>query len=261
MLLEIAGIPRSVFFYHIKPKTDKDEALRTKIREIKTKHPEYGYRRVTAELKGVNHKKIQRLMKEMGLQVKGKKCRKYQSYRGEVGKIAENRLKRDFKANKPNEKWLTDITEFKAEDGNKLYFSPILDTFNNELIAHHASQSPNWALVETMLQKALKKRSKGEKTILHSDQGWHYQMRAYQRILQENGIEQSMSRKGNCLDNAAMESFFGRMKTERFYGKSFKTVDEIKIMIDEYVYYYNEERIQLKLKGLSPIQYRRQSLI
>ncbi|WP_455647892.1 IS3 family transposase, partial [Lonepinella koalarum] len=132
---------------------------------------------------------------------------------------------------------------------------------NNELIAHHASQSPNWALVETMLQKALKKRSKGEKTILHSDQGWHYQMRAYRRILQENGIVQSMSRKGNCLDNAAMESFFGRMKTERFYGRSFKTVDEIKIMIDEYVHYYNEERIQLKLKGLSPIQYRRQSLM
>ncbi|WP_386694339.1 IS3 family transposase [Lonepinella sp. MS14435] len=261
LLLEIAGLSRSVFFYHIKPKTDKDEALRAEIRKIKAKHPEYGYRRVAAELKGVNHKKIQRFMREMGLQVKSKKCRKYNAYHGEVGRIAENRLKRDFTASKPNEKWLTDITEFKAEDGNKLYFSPILDTFNNELIAHHTSTSPNWALVETMLQNALKKRAKGEKTVLHSDQGWHYQMRAYQHILRENGIEQSMSRKGNCLDNAAMESFFGRMKTERFYGKSFKTVDEIKIMIDEYVRYYNEERIQLKLKGLSPIQYRRQSLM
>ncbi len=108
-------------------------------------------------------------MQEMGLQVKGKKCRKYNAYRGNVGKIAENRLNRDFSATKPNEKWLTDITEFKAKDGNKLYFSPILDTFNNEMVGHHSSTNPNWALVERMLQKALKKRSKREKTILHSD--------------------------------------------------------------------------------------------
>lgn len=194
------------------------------------------------------------------MQVRSKKRKKYSSYQGEVGKIAPNLLQRDFKATKPNEKWLTDITEFKAKDGNKCYLSPILDTFNNEIIACQISTTQNWKLVGTMLQQAVKKLPKNVNLILHSDKGWHYQMRPYQQILQAKGIRQSMSRKGNCLDNGAMESFFGRLKTECFHGKSFEKVGKIEQAVKAYIRYYNEERIQLKLKGLSPIQYRTQSL-
>lgn len=261
MLLTLARLPRSTFFARRKIKEDKDAELKQKILEIKRKNPNYGYRRVNAELKGVNHKRIQRLMAEMGLQVRSKKCRKYRSYKGDVGMKAPNLLNRHFTAQKPNEKWLTDVTEFKAEDGNKLYFSPILDTFNNKLVAGVCSRSPNWAMVEKMLKQAIEKLPKGAKPILHSDQGWHYQMRAYHQILAENDIKASMSRKGNCLDNAAMESFFGRLKVECFYGKRFKTVGEIERAVMDYVRYYNEERIQLKLNGLSPIQYQNQSIM
>ncbi|MDE8033565.1 IS3 family transposase [Actinobacillus equuli subsp. equuli] len=198
---------------------------------------------------------------KQGIQVRSKKCRKYRSYKGDVGTKAPNLLNRHFTAQKPNEKWLTDVTEFKAEDGNKLYFSPILDTFNNKLVAGVCSRSPNWAMVEKMLKQAIETLPKGAKPILHSDQGWHYQMRAYHQILAENDIKASMSRKGNCLDNAAMESFFGRLKVECFYGKRFKTVGEIERAVMDYVRYYNEERIQLKLNGLSPIQYQNQSIM
>lgn len=258
ILLPIAKLARSTFFYHQQPKLDKDSELKAQIREIKRKEPNYGYRRVTAKLEGVNHKRVQRLIQAMGLQVCTKKRRKYNAYRGEQGKLAPNLLQRDFKANRPNEKWLTDITEFSVK-AEKLYFSPILDCFNNELIAYGLGRSPTGALVQNMLLQAVRKLPKNTNPILHSDQGIHYQMHSYQRLLANNGIQQSMSRKGNCLDNAAMESFFGRMKTECFYGKTFESIDELEQSINDYVRYYNEERIQLKLKGLSPIQYRKQS--
>ncbi|MDH2998518.1 transposase, partial [Pasteurellaceae bacterium LFhippo2] len=208
----MAKLARSTFFYHQQPKLDKDSELKARIREIKQKEPNYGYRRVTAKLGDVNHKRVQRLIQEMGLQVRSKKQRKYSSYKGEQGKIAPNLLQRNFSATKPNEKWLTDITEFKVKE-EKLYFSPILDCFNNELIAYQSSRSPNGMLVQKMLLQAVEKLPKNTNLILHSDQGFHYQMHSYQSLLAKNGIQQSMSRKGNCLDNAAMESFFGRMKT------------------------------------------------
>ena len=258
ILLPIAKLARSTFFYHRHPKPDRDSTLKARIRDIKQAEPNYGYRRVSAKLVGVNHKRVQRLIQEMGLQVCTKKQRKYSSYKGEQGKIAPNLLQRDFSASKPNEKWLTDITEFRVKD-EKLYFSPILDCFNNELIAYGLSRHPNGMLVQEMLLQAVEKLPRNANLILHSDQGIHYQMPSYQCLLAKNRISQSMSRKGNCLDNAAMESFFGRMKTECFHGKSFTGIDELEKVINDYVRYYNEERIQLKLKGLSPIQYRKQS--
>ena len=182
------------------------------------------------------------------------------TYRGTIGHIASNHLERHFTATKPNQKWVTDVTEFKAKDGNKVYLSLILDLFNNEVISYTLSYSPNWAQVEKMLKLAVKRLNKTSGSILHSDQGWQYQMVAYRQILAEHGIIQSMSRKGNCLDNAAMESFFGRLKTECFYGQEFNTREEIVNAVRDYLNYYNHRRIQLKLKGLSPIQYRRQSL-
>ena len=199
-------------------------------------------------------------MRELELQVRVRKSKKLTTYRGTLGPIAPNRLERDFTATKPNQKWVTDVTEFKAKDGNKVYLSPILDLFNNEIISYTLSYSPNWAQVEKMLKLAVKRLDKTRGSILHSDQGWQYQMAAYRQILAEHGIIQSMSRKGNCLDNAAMESFFGRLKTECFYGREFNTREEIVNAVRDYLDYYNHRRIQLKLKGLSPIQYRLQSL-
>ena len=199
-------------------------------------------------------------MRELELQVRVRKSKKLTTYRGTIGHIAPNHLERHFTATKPNQKWVTDVTEFKAKDGNKVYLSPILDLFNNEIISYTFSYSPNWAQVENMLMQAVKGLNKACGVILHSDQGWQYQMVAYPRILAEHGIIQSMSRKGNCLDNAAMESFFRRLKTECIYGRDCKTKEEIVEADRDYLYYYNHRRIQLKLKGLSSIQYRRQSL-
>ena len=198
-------------------------------------------------------------MRELKLQVRVRKSKKLTTYRGTIGHIAPNHLERHFTATKPNQKWVTDVTEFKAKDGNKVYLSPILDLFNNEIISYTLSYSPNWAQVEEMLKLAVKRLDKTSGSILHSDQGWQYQMVAYRQILAEHGIIQSMSRKGNCLDNAAMESFFGRLKTECFYGREFNTREEIVNEVRDYLDYYNHRRIQLKLKGLSPIEYRKQS--
>ena len=198
-------------------------------------------------------------MRELELQVRVRKSKKLTTYRGTIGHIAPNYLERHFTATKPNQKWVTDVTEFKAKDGNKVYLSPILDLFNNEIVSYTLSYSPNWTQVEKMLKLAVKRLDKTRGSILHSDQGWQYQMAAYRQILAEHGIIQSMSRKGNCLDNAAMESFFGRLKTECFYGREFNTREEIVNAVRDYLDYYNHRRIQLKLKGLSPIQYRKQS--
>ena len=198
-------------------------------------------------------------MRELELQVRVRKSKKLTTYRGTIGHIAPNHLERHFTATKPNQKWVMDVTEFKAKDGNKVYLSPILDLFNNEIVSYTLSYSPNWAQVEKMLKLAVKRLDKTSGSILHSDQGWQYQMAAYRQILAGHGIIQSMSRKGNCLDNAAMESFFGRLKTECFYGREFNTREEIVNAVRDYLDYYNHRRIQLKLKGLSPIQYQKQS--
>lgn len=258
----MVGLARSTFFYHIQGKSKNNSALEQKIVELFHQHQgKYGYRRITIALREycyVNHKKVLKVMQSLGL--KGKcKARKFRTYRGEVGKIAPDLLKRDFYATQANEKWVTDVTELKCEEG-KLYLSPIKDLFNGEIIAYDIHSSPNFEQISRMLGQAVKKLPKNATPILHSDQGWQYQMMGYQEILKQHGIVQSMSRKGNCLDNSAMESFFARLKTECYLGERFKTFAQLKNVIDEYIRYYNEERIQLKLNGLSPIQYRNQSL-
>lgn len=177
---------------------------------------------------------------------------KYRSYKGQVGKIADNILQRQFEADKPNQKWVTDVTEFKV-GSEKLYLSPIMDLFNGEIIAFQTQRRPLFGLVKDMLKEAVNKLKPSEKPIVHSDQGWQYQMAHYQRQLSEKGLIQSMSRKGNCLDNASMESFFGILKSECFYGKKFKTIDDLEQTVKEYIHYYNHERIKVKLKGLSPV--------
>ena len=205
----------------------------------------------------LNHKTVQRLMKELNLKSMVR-MKKYSSYWGQVGKIAPNVLKRNFKADKPNEKWVTDVTEFSLF-GEKLYLSPILDLFNGEIISYQIEKRPVFKMVTDMLDKAFNRLEDNDTPILHSDQGWHYQMRKYQQLLQEHKITQSMSRKGNCLDNAVMENFFGHLKSELLYLQEFDSMEHFIEELHEYIYYYNNERIKCKLKGLSPVQYRIQS--
>ncbi|MDC2865659.1 IS3 family transposase [Bacillus sp. BP-3] len=264
-LLQLAGIPRSTYYYWVKNagQPDKDAELKTLIQLIYDEHEgRYGYRRIRDELENrgqrVNHKKVQRIMKELGL-----KClvrmKKYRSYKGTVGKIASNILNRNFKAEKPNEKWVTDITEFKLF-GEKLYLSPILDLYNGEIITYTIGSRPTYSLVSDMLKQSFERLSEDDKLLIHSDQGWHYQMKQYRYALKERGITQSMSRKGNCYDNTVIENFFGIMKCEFLYLKEFESVGQFKKELAKYINYYNHKRIKAKLKGLSPVQYRVQTL-
>ena len=220
----------------------------------------YGYRRITLELRrrgyNINHKTVLRLMKTLKIYGKQRKS-KYKSYRGDVGRIAPNILNRDFDANAPYTKLTTDVTEFSVCD-EKVYLSPVLDMYNNEIISYSISLSPNFTQTKEMLNGLFERLPKDAKPILHSDQGWQYQMKEYQRLLTEHNITQSMSRKGNCLDNSIMENFFGRLKVEMFYGEKFESVNAFIDKLKEYIYYYNNERINLKMK-MSPVQYRTHS--
>ena len=192
----------------------------------------------------------------------GLKCmvriKKYRSYKGQVGKIAPNLIQRNFKADAPNKKWTTDITEFSLF-GKKLYLSPILDMYNGEIISYNISEHPVLNQVLDMLDQAFLKIPDDTNLIFHSDQGWQYQHKQYQKRLQEKGIRQSMSRKGNCLDNSVMENFFGLLKSELLYLREFSSVEEFRVELEKYIDYYNNKRIKNKLKGLSPVQYRIQS--
>lgn len=200
-----------------------------------------------------------KLMKQDHLTCTYRKKR-YHSYRGEVGKIAPNLLNRDFKALRPNSKWVTDITEFKIL-GQKLFLSPILDLFNGEIVSYTISRSPNLRQVTDMLRIAFERIPDESCILLHSDQGWQYQMRTYQKMLKDKGIQQSMSRKGNCYDNSVMESFFGILKSEFYHNVKFSSINQFIEELSEYIEYYNNRRIKVKLNGLSPVQYRSQSVI
>ena len=252
---------RSTFYYNVKRigQPDGYELIRDHIRAIyDANHGRYGYRRITAQLLNegvnINHKTVQKLMRQMGLKAKRRK-QHYHSYKGEVGKVAPNILDRDFRATRPNQKWTTDITQVNIHD-KKLYLSPILDMFNGEIISYSVSSHPDLQLVMTMLGKALKKNTDLNGLIFHSDQGWHYQHGRYQKMLKNNGIIQSMSRRGNCLDNAMMENFFGLMKSELLYLQEWESVDQFEKALRAYIHYYNHDRIKLRLKGKSPVQYR-----
>ena len=258
-------MPRSTFYYNLKRLQKKDKYSHEKELITQIFHENkgrYGYRRITMELHNrgcmINHKTVLKLMRQCNLKCMIRK-KKYRSYKGTIGKIAPNILERDFRANKPNQKWVTDGTEFAIQD-KKVYLSPILDLYNGEIVSYNISLSPTFNQTMDMLEKAFAKIPKDTKLVLHSDQGWQYQMKRYQLKLQEKGIIQSMSRKGNCLDNAVMENFFGILKSEMFYHKKFESVDQLIQEIEDYIYYYNNKRIKGKLKGLSPVQYRIQSL-
>lgn len=263
-LLQAACLPRSTFYYQaaLGKTGDRYAALKADIHAVYRRHKgRYGYRRITDELErcgqAVNHKTVQRLMRDLGLKslVRPKK---YRSYRGEMA-TTSNLLNRQFTAERPNEKWVTDVTEFNVR-GDKLYLSPVMDLFNGEIVAYEMNERALFPLVGNMLKKALSRLLAHEAPMLHSDQGWQYQMPAYRQQLATRGLTQSMSRRGNCLDNAAMESFFGTLKSEFFRLNKFDSVEQLRQGLRRYIHYYNHHRIKLKLKGLSPVAYRTQAL-
>ena len=259
---------KSTYYFEIN-KTDavaaKNTDLLTEIETIfEVNQHRYGVRRVHMELRNkgfiVNHKRVQRLMHGAGMLGKRPK-EKYHSYKGEVGKVADNIVKRNFKADKPLQKWTTDVSQFNFAWG-KCYLSPILDMATNEIISYDLALSPNIEQVKRMLDQAFKNFPNVEGLIFHSDQGWQYQHAYYQQRLKERGIVQSMSRKGNCYDNCIMETFFGRMKNEMYYGceKEYRSFEEFAKSVEEYIDYYNNKRIQAKTKWMTPVEYRKSSM-
>lgn len=241
---------------------DPHEALKSAIQSVFDHHKgRYGYRRITMALRqqlgeAINHKLVQRLMQGLGLRSLVRPKR-YRSYRGEVGVVAPNILERRFNPDGIEQKWVTDVTEFRV-NGKKLFLSPVMDLYNREIIAYQFDSAPSFTMVRSMLEKAWRKRRLHQPITLHSDQGWQYQMAAFRRELQQQNVVQSMSRKGNCLDNAVMESFFAILKTELFHSRQFSSVEHLRTEISEYIDYYNKERISKRLSGLSPVQYRTQ---
>ena len=240
----------------------RDDELESKIREIvNDSKGRYGYRRVTRVLKNdgetANHKRVYRIMKDTDLLCDkfNRKGRKYKSYKGTVGKVAENLLDRNFVVNEPNRFWLTDVSEFKV-NGEKLYLSPILDLFNMEIKSFSLSNKPTTKFTNESLIEAIKTLPKKHNLHVHSDQGHHYQHESWVSLLNSHEVTQSMSRKGNCIDNAPMENFFGLIKQEMYYGMSYGTVEELSKEIIQYIHWYNHDRIKEKLGGISPIKSR-----
>lgn len=248
-----------------------DKEIEKEIIKIRDKHENYGYRSIYKELRDngiiINKKRVQRLIQKLGLQVTSftRKSRKYSTYKGKVGKLASNRIRRRFNSNIPYQKIVTDTTEFKYYEVNnkgrmvikKLYLDPYMDLFNREIISYSVSKTPSAVSINTALNEAIKISSSCKyRRTFHSDQGWAYQMKGYVGKLKKHKIFQSMSRKGNCIDNSVIENFFGIMKQEIYYGKVYYSFDELNKAIIKYIKYYNNDRKKDYLNWMSPIQYR-----
>ena len=264
-LLSVLEISKSSYYYQVQciNKDDKYKVLREKIKDIFELNKErYGYRRIHCILRKdgiiVSEKIVRRIMNEEQLIVKTTQKRRYNSYKGEISPEVENVINRNFSANSPNEKWLTDITEFHLPSG-KVYLSPIIDCFDGMLVSWSIGTSPNAELVDTMLTKAIDTLRADEHPLIHSDRGCHYRWPKWIKLIEEANLTRSMSKKSCSPDNAACEGFFGRLKNEMFYNKNWNriSVDSFIQELDEYLHWYNEERIKMSLGGMSPIQYRR----
>ena len=261
-LLKIAGLKRSTYYEIInKKEEDKYREIKERILKIyEENNGLYGYRRIKKTLEKeeikISKKLVLKLMKELG--IRGKRSNqksKYNSYPGEKGQVVENLLERDFKAEKENEKWVTDISEFKI-NGEKLYLSPLLDLYNDEIISYELTKSPTIEVVKRMVSKGKRRLKEGESPILHTDQGCQYRSVSYQKYLKENNIKPSMSKKGTCLDNAKAENLFSIIKNEFYYIQTFKDEKDFRKKLDVYIKYYNEKRIKERLNWKSPVEYR-----
>jgi putative transposase len=219
----------------------------------------YGYRRMTMNMRRVfqmplNEKRIYRLMIITGMKsVVRRKKKRY--VRSTPQHVAENVLNREFNADHPNEKWVTDVTEFKYGSSHKAYLSAIFDLHDGSIVSHVLSKSNNNPLVFKTFNQAIQ-AFPGAKPLLHSDRGFQYTSSGFKRLLQEAEIEPSMSRVGRCIDNGPMESFWGTLKCEKYYLHTYQTFDELEKAIDDYIYFYNYERLQKRLNGLTPMEYR-----
>lgn len=270
-------MPKATYMYWQQrfEREDKDHWIEKIILQIRESHPNYGYRTLCAELRNmgyiVNKKKVQRIVQKLGIQVTAftRKSRRYNSYKGTVGKIAPNRINRRFHTSVPHQKITTDTTEFKYYEVDsrgrlsiqKLYLDPYLDMYNSEILSYSISKQPNGESVMNALEDALQSTADCRfRRTFHSDQGWAYQMKAYSRRLKEEKIYQSMSRKGNCYDNSLMENFFGILKQEMYYGNVFYSFDSLKDAIESYIHYYNTKRIKSALNWKSPVQYRLENM-
>jgi putative transposase len=266
VLLQVAGLARSTFFYHQArlQASDPLEALKAALTGIFTaNHGRYGHRRIHTKLRNqgwtVAKKTVLKLMRSLGLVCKVRRKKRYNSYQGEQGRVAPNVLNREFDADAPNQKWVTDVTEFSVGD-RKLYLSPVMDLFDRQIISYTLGSSPNLELTNTSLREALATLEDGQKPLVHSDQGFQYRHVTWRVLLEGAGAVQSMSRKGNCYDNAVMENFFGHLKEELFHHVRYLSTDALATALHEYMRWYNTERISTKLKGLSPVQHRAQTL-
>lgn len=266
-------LPKSTYEYWVKrfDRENPDEELEEEIRQIKEENPNYGYRRVHAVLKKrgqkINIKKVHRLSKKNHLQVTSftRKSRRYSSYRGEGERMAPNRINRRFNTCIPHQKITTDTTEFKyyeiSSNGalviKKLYLDPYMDMFNSEILAYSVGKHPSAENITAAMNKTIEITSDCPyRRTFHSDRGWAYTMPSYQKVLKDNRIFQSMSRKGNCHDNSVMENFFGILKQEIYYGKNYYSYESLVAAIDKFIVYYNEHRIKERLNWMSPVEYR-----
>lgn len=264
-MIAVSGLARSTFFDHQRRLNESDKYVHLK--ELITKifnesQATYGYRRVWRALRNenkiVNKKLVRKLMRQLGLVSKIRR-KKYNSYRGVISHIADNVLDRNFEQSAPNKAWVSDVTEFRVA-GIKVYLSPIMDLFDRTILAHTLSTSPNTKFTSSSLADAIAMFSPGEGLIVHTDQGFQYQHASWRDLISSIGGVQSMSRKGNCYDNAVMENFFGHLKSEMYHGVYFNSVDEFCQAVDDYILWYNTTRLQEQFKGLAPMQYRNQTL-
>ena len=269
----MVGFSKATYMYWQKrfDRENPNKELEDKILEIHSDNKDFGYRRRHAMLRKqgyvVNKKRVQRIMQKLGIQVTSftRKSRKYNSYKGKVGKVAPNRINRRFNTHIPHQKVTTDTTELKYYEVDdkgrmiirKLYLDPFLDMCNGEVLSYSITQQPSAVGIMTALKEAIDiTEDCPYRRTFHSDRGWAYQMNAYVHELKEHRIFQSMSRKGNCYDNSVMENFFGILKQEMYYGVVYYSYDELKEAIEKYINYYNEKRIRQKLGWMSPIEYR-----
>ncbi|MGO4201936.1 IS3 family transposase [Rhodococcus sp. TAF43] len=266
VLLDVAGLARSTFFYQQARRhaPDPNAELKAAITDaFEHCRGRYGHRRIHQVLVGagwrVAKKTVLALMRTLGLVCRVRRKRRYTSYQGRVGVIAANLLDRDFTADAPNRKWVTDVTEFRVGD-RKLYLSPIMDLFDRQIIAYSLGPSPSLELTNSSLRSALATVDDGKNLLAHSDQGFQYQHPSWRQLLADAGAKQSMSRKANCYDNAVMENFFGHLKEELFHHTRYLDIDALATALDDYIHWYNTERISTRLEGLSPVQYRAQAL-
>jgi transposase InsO family protein len=264
-ICETLNISRSGYYKYknrVKPEKEKqDELICSLITEYHlTFDGILGYIRMTMFINKLNQKSfskgyIHRLMRFLGISARIRR-KKVNRTRVKPKYTKENILARDFTSNAPNEKWLTDVTEFSIPgDSRKLYLSPIMDLYDNSIIEYELSFKNNNQLVFKMFDRATNKYPKA-KPIFHSDRGFQYTSNIFKSKIEEAGMIQSMSRVGKCIDNGPMEGFFGTLKTEMFYGKKFKTLEELREKIIEYIKFYNEGRFQKRLGCMAPLEYR-----